>query len=222
VAIAGLGGKTVMKRWLREMLEPVRRVRANPRSYNTEIGLPLAVLGTEIEGRGVRAAARAVARAAVHGLFSRDPVDVLILEMGLRRAGDAQALLGSVLPDVLVLTPIAPSFPGDLSFLRTIETEVAILAREVAAGGGAVVACRDDARVVAAIDGVPRVATFGREQARTAGSGGFVLESGGTTYDVGLDAVGDSSFYALLAGIEVARLLGVDDAAVRRFLAGTR
>ncbi|MEA2626617.1 MAG: aminotransferase [Candidatus Binatota bacterium] len=222
VAIAGLGGKTVMKRWLREMLEPVRRVRANPRSYNTEVGLPLAVLGTEIEGRGVRAAVEAVARATVHGLFSREPVDVLILEMGLRRAGDARALLGSVLPDVLVLTPIAPSFTGDVSFLRTIETEVATLAREVAGRGGAVVACRDDARVVAAIEGVPRVTTFGREQVRIDGSGRFALESGGATYDVGLDAVGDSSFYALLAGVEVARLLGVEDAALRRFLTGGR
>jgi hypothetical protein len=32
--------------------------------------------------------------------------------------------------------------------------------------------------------------------------------------------IGESSLYAVLAGIEVARLLGIEDAAIRRFLAG--
>jgi len=219
VAIAGLQGKTVMKRWLREMLEPQLRVRANPRSYNTELGLPLAILDTSIDPSTLSGIASAVARATVRGLTSAEPLDALVLEMGLRRPGDARALLAAVRPDVLVLTPLTASFAYDLSFLDTLEREIAWLARTVSAGGGRILACRDDPRVMAAIAGLPAARTFSRDQATPQGTG-LRLEIDGERFAVGLDVVGESSVYALLAGIEVARALGIDDAGLRRFLAG--
>ena len=48
------------------------------------------------------------------------------------------------------------------------------------------------------------------------------LEVAGETYPVQLDVVGESSIYALLAGIEVSRILGVRDERLRAFLGGTR
>jgi UDP-N-acetylmuramyl pentapeptide synthase len=218
IAIAGLSGKTVMKRWLRQMLESRLRVRANPRSYNTELGLPLAILDTAIDSSTLSGIAAAIGRASLRGLFATAPLDVLILEMGIRRAGDARTLLDAVQPDVLVLTPLAPSFSNDLSFLDTVEREIASLARNVAAHGGRIVACGDDPRLQAAVAGLSGVRAFGRDQARR--NDRLELDVGGERFVVGLDVVGESSLYAVLAGIEVARLLGVDDGEIRRFLRG--
>jgi aminotransferase len=219
IAIAGLSGKTVMKRCLREMLEPRLRVRANPRSYNTELGLPLAILDTAIDSSRLSGVVAAIGRASLRGLFATAPLDVLILEMGIRRAGDARTLLDAVQPDVLVLTPLAPSFSNDLSFLETVEREIASLARNVAAHGGRIVVCGDDPRLQAAVAGLCGVRAFGRGQVKR-DDHRLELDVGGEGFVVGLDVVGESSLYAVLAGIEVARLLGVDDGEIRRVLRG--
>jgi aspartate/methionine/tyrosine aminotransferase len=217
VAIAGLQGKTVMKRWLREMLEPTLRVRANPRSFNTEVGLPLAILDTAVDSSTLGGSLRAIVRATRHGLFGSAPLDALILEMGLRREHDAQALLAAVEPDILVLTPLAPSFSNDLSFLDAVEREVTTLARHVARRGGRIIVCGDDPRLVVAVDGLCGVRTFTRTQAEES-EAGLRLMVDGERFPVTLDVVGESSLYALIAGIEVARALGIADAAIRTFL----
>ena len=219
VAIAGLQGKTVMKRWLREMLEPRLRVRANPRSYNTDVGLPLAILDTSIDSSTLWGALSAMARASLHGFSSSAPLDALILEMGLRHEGDAGALLAAVEPNVLGLTPLAPSFSNDLSFLDAMEQEIARLAGSVASRGGRIIACGDDPRLIAATSGLPAVRTFVRAQMRRDGAV-LHLQVDGQSFPVALDVVGDSSAYALVAGVEVARALGVEDGEIRRFLAG--
>lgn len=219
LGIAGLQGKTVMKRWLREMFQTALRVRANPRSYNTEVGLPLAILDVSIESGSLADALVALARATLAGVTARGPLDLLILEMGLRRSGDARALTRAIVPDILVLTPLAPSFSSDLAFLETLEKEIAELASAVAARGGTVIACGDDPRLVAAVSRLRDVRTYGREQAKRSDDR-LVLELPRGRYDVDLDVVGESSTYALLAGIEAASLLGVDDDKIRRFLRG--
>ncbi|MBI2963867.1 MAG: aminotransferase class I/II-fold pyridoxal phosphate-dependent enzyme [Deltaproteobacteria bacterium] len=221
VAIAGLQGKTVTKRWLREMLAPALRVRANLRSYNTDLGLPLAILDTAIDSSTLRGILAAIAGATARGLLAFEPVDVLILEMGLRRPGDARALLEAVTPDLLVLLPLTPSFSNDLSFLDAVEREVADLARRVSSRGGRVVACADDPRLASAVAGLAGVRAFGRDQAKR-GPEALTLEVEGTSFEVALDVVGESSVYALLAGIEVAKLLGVGEASLRSFLAGEK
>lgn len=219
IAIAGLQGKTVMKRWLRAMLQPSLRVRANPRSYNTEIGLPLAILDAPIEGDRPSDVLVALLRATSRGVFAADLLDVLILEMGIRCRGDARALLHAMTPAILVVTPLAPSFTSDLSFLDVVENEIAFLAREVAAHGGQIIACLDDPRLAGALDGVTNVRSILREQI-TPVDHHLALEVQGRRYEVELDVVGESSQYALLAGIEIATILGLEDQLLRELLKG--
>ena len=64
IAITGSRGKTVTKRLLAELLAMRYRVRTNPRSYNTEIGLPLAVLNVEIAPQSVWSVLSALGRAS--------------------------------------------------------------------------------------------------------------------------------------------------------------
>ena len=51
VGIAGSNGKTMVKEWLSQMLQPDHVVSRSPRSYNSQIGVPLSVwtLGEETE-----------------------------------------------------------------------------------------------------------------------------------------------------------------------------
>lgn len=43
VGITGSNGKTVVKEWLHQILSPLKRIVRSPRSYNSQIGVPLSV-----------------------------------------------------------------------------------------------------------------------------------------------------------------------------------
>ena len=45
VGITGSNGKTIVKEWLNQLLEDRYQVVRSPRSYNSQIGVPLSVLG---------------------------------------------------------------------------------------------------------------------------------------------------------------------------------
>ncbi len=45
VGITGSNGKTIVKEWLTQLLAPSERVVASPKSYNSQIGVPLSVWG---------------------------------------------------------------------------------------------------------------------------------------------------------------------------------
>jgi len=84
IGVTGSVGKTSTKELIAALIAPHRRVAANPANYNTEIGLPLAVL------------------AAPEG------TEVLVLEMGMRGFGQIDELARIAEPDVGVITNIGP------------------------------------------------------------------------------------------------------------------
>lgn len=43
VGITGSNGKTIVKEWLHQILSPLKRVVRSPRSYNSQIGVPLSI-----------------------------------------------------------------------------------------------------------------------------------------------------------------------------------
>lgn len=45
VAITGSNGKTVVKEWLSQLLSPTFRTHHSPKSYNSQVGVPLSLLG---------------------------------------------------------------------------------------------------------------------------------------------------------------------------------
>jgi UDP-N-acetylmuramoyl-tripeptide--D-alanyl-D-alanine ligase len=88
---------------LAALIAPVRSVAANPANYNTEIGLPLAVL------------------AAPEG------TEVLVLEMGMRGFGQIDELARIAEPDVGVITNIGPvhlELVGDLAGVARAKGEL--------------------------------------------------------------------------------------------------
>ncbi|WP_028063348.1 UDP-N-acetylmuramoyl-tripeptide--D-alanyl-D-alanine ligase [Solirubrobacter soli] len=84
IGVTGSVGKTSTKQLIAALISPWRRVAANPANWNTEIGLPLAIL------------------AAPPG------TEVLVLEMGMRGFGQIDELARIAEPDVGVITNIGP------------------------------------------------------------------------------------------------------------------
>ncbi len=209
VAIAGGRGKTVLKRMLTEMLRETFRVRSNPLSHNTEIGLALAILGVRLPSKRpadlMRTLARAVRRAAMP-----EAVDVLVLELGARRRGDMRELLSIVCPDVAVITPLAADDGGDLDALQVLQVEMGELIAEMRSCQRPVLLCRDDPR----IDATAAEQTFGTEDIDSG-----ILTIDGTSFPLGRELVGETAIRAMAAAARTARLLGVEEERIRRFLA---
>lgn len=218
VAIAGHRGKTVLKRTMTELLGRQLRVRSNPLSYNTEIGLLLSVLDAThphqpLDARRPSSILGAMMRAFRKALLP-EAVDVLIVELGVRQAGDMQRLLRIVRPSIAVITPLAPGSFADPATLSVLRDEMRVLVNSTIAHGGCVVQCDDGSQAEDLADAVIKVgptALVGTAAARS-------LNVGDTTFRVGREVVGNSGANAVAAAVLVARRLGVRDEVIERFL----
>lgn len=80
VGITGSNGKTVVKEWLYQLLSPSMAVTRSPRSYNSQIGVPLSVW------------------------FLNEQSEVGVFEAGISQPGEMDALRDIIQPTVGVLT----------------------------------------------------------------------------------------------------------------------
>ncbi len=115
VGITGSTGKTSTKDVLAAMCATQRRTVATAQNLNTEIGLPLTVLGAP-EG-----------------------TEVLVLEMAMRGAGQIAELARIAEPDVGVVTNVGPVHLEQLGSLEAIAAEKMALVAGLRAGATAVV-----------------------------------------------------------------------------------
>ena len=113
VGITGSTGKTSVKDVCRTLLPA--QVQASPENYNTEIGMPLAVLAAPEE------------------------TEVLVLEMGMRGPGQIAELCAIAAPDVGVITNVGPVHVELLGSVETIAAAKAEIIDGLREGGTAVV-----------------------------------------------------------------------------------
>jgi len=136
IGITGSTGKTSTKDILFGMLRPHRRTVATPQNLNTEIGLPLTVLGAPAG------------------------TEVLVLEMGMRGEGQIAELAQIAEPDVGLIVSIGPVH---LELLGTVE-RIAAAKAELLAGlpeGGVAVVPANEPLLEGLIPPHVRVVTFG-------------------------------------------------------------
>jgi aminotransferase len=219
VALAGSRGKTVIKRLLVEALSGERHVRANPLSYNTEVGLPLAILDTTMDTGSLPSLVRGFGRAVWTAFCGRKPFDVLVVEFGVRHAGEMAAHLRVVRPDIAVIASVSPSFSEDHQALALLRAEIAVLCDDVTRRGGALLLCGDDPSLAALAAELPTACYFDRAQL-VERSGRSALQLDGTDWPVQREIVGDSHLYGLIVAARVGQLLGMSEAARSRFLGG--
>ena len=80
VGITGSNGKTVVKEWLAQLLAPDKRVARSPRSYNSQVGVPLSVWQID------------------------EATDIALIEAGISRMGEMKRLRRIINPTIGLLT----------------------------------------------------------------------------------------------------------------------
>lgn len=84
-AITGSNGKTILKEWLSQSLHDLYRVVRNPKSYNSQTGVPLSVW------------------------LMTDDYNMGIFEAGISRPGEMERLKKIIRPDIGIFTNIGPA-----------------------------------------------------------------------------------------------------------------
>jgi UDP-N-acetylmuramoyl-tripeptide--D-alanyl-D-alanine ligase len=115
IGITGSTGKTSTKDILHAVLAPHRRTVASRENYNTEIGLPLEILGAPAG------------------------TEVLVLEMGMRGAGQIAELAAIAEPGVGVIVSVGPVHLELLGSVEAIAAAKAELIAGLLPGGTAIV-----------------------------------------------------------------------------------
>ncbi len=82
VAITGSRGKTTLKEWLFQILSPSMNVSRSPRSFNSQIGVPLSLWGIKPDS------------------------DVALIEAGISKVGEMKSLAECISPDTVVITNV--------------------------------------------------------------------------------------------------------------------
>ena len=218
IAIAGSHGKTIVKRIVSELFARRYRVQTNPRSYNTDVGLPLAVLNVELDSPRPRDVMRSFGQAMWRALIGRPAIDFLIVEFGVRKPGDMAQLLRTVRPDFAVLTKLTPGYSTDVAVLRTLQREMQVLCQAVQDR------CRfvvdgDDPLLADAIAGLPQPPCVLRRSLWHEVVSGLELHGEQARYAVRREIIGDNERFAVHAAVILAeRWIELPPGDVRDFL----
>ena len=135
VAISGTTNKTFIKDLLLKEIDNNLEVRGNPRSFNTEIGLPLAVLFLPSGYSSVFKWADVLFEGTLISLFSQKFPSILVLEMGVDCKGDMNYLLSIIKPSIAIVTNIDKSYPDHNTSVSDIVNEMGELVRSIDRGG---------------------------------------------------------------------------------------
>ena len=120
VAITGSVGKTSTKDAVAKVLEAKFRVRKSQKSYNSELGVPLAIIGAQTGWNSVLRWLSAIWQ-GVGIIVRRTPYpEILVLEVGVDRPGDIKAIRSWLEPDVAVVTTLA-DVPVHIEFFKSPE-----------------------------------------------------------------------------------------------------
>lgn len=106
VGITGSVGKTSTKEAVACVLGATERVGKSEKSYNSEIGLPLAILGLSSPYRSVVGWIHVLLVSALRAFHTPSYPRTLVLEMGVDKPRDMDLLLRIVRPHIAVMTAI--------------------------------------------------------------------------------------------------------------------
>lgn len=193
IGIAGTRGKTVFKRTIAEILAQHLSTRASFLSYNTEIGLPLALLDIE-NPRTLWQKLCFPLTLLQRALFRRSREKLLILEYGVASPGDAKRLLRIANPDWLVISDMSSPDPSINS--EIMRTEIGTLLRS--APLNQVLWPSDSVELLASNQELPSDLALSLQDFSN-GS----IQTGRGIYVAGRDAVGRSAQLALIAAVKL-------------------
>jgi UDP-N-acetylmuramoyl-tripeptide--D-alanyl-D-alanine ligase len=231
VAITGSVGKTSTKDAVYRVLESRERfVRKSEKSMNSEIGLPLTIIGAPNAWRNIIGWMENIFLGLKLILVRVDYPSCLILEIGADHPGDIRSVAKWLHPDVAIITKVGKT-PVHVEFFKSPEQvfeEKALLVESVK-NDGALVLFADDDKVSALGDRVRnrnvKVLTFGIEKPAMARGEDYQCDiSSGISFALNLDGekmpvriqnvLGKVYLYSLLAAAAVGKVRNVPFASI--------
>ena len=162
VAITGSVGKSTTKEVIFYLLRQKFFVWKSEKNLNTEIGVPLSILGiTDEPGRNIIKWFRVFSKGIGLILFTKKYPQILVLEMAAEFPGDLEYLTSFVRPDVSVVTNVGISH---MEFFKThdaIRREKGALVRALSADGVAILNRDDEGATALTNEAKCKVITFG-------------------------------------------------------------
>ena len=232
IAVTGSVGKTGTKDAIYSVLKDTIHVRKSAKSYNSDVGVPLSVLGIENPGTNVFLWIRALAEGFLIMLAPREYPDVLVLEVGVDHPGDMAKLTSWIRPDIVVLTRF-PDVPVHVENFPTPEavTEEKKQLLHAIKDDGVIVYNNDDEQIARAVAEMRQVSVGFSRYSRSAFVGAsetnvyehgvpvgfeFVLNTQDTSHVVRVrEVLGLGYVYVYTAAIAVASLFEIPvDAAI--------
>lgn len=120
IAITGSNGKTTLKEWLFQLLSPYFRISRSPRSFNSQLGVPLSVLQISTADK------------------------LAIIEVGISGPGEMEKLEQIVQPDICILTNVLEAHAVNFKSREQHITEKLKLAKNA----GSLICCSDDVAIM--------------------------------------------------------------------------
>jgi Alr-MurF fusion protein len=124
VGITGSNGKTVVKEWLYQLIGDKQNTVRSPKSYNSQIGVPLSLT-----------------------LIQPD-TELAIIEAGISKPGEMSSLVSMIVPDIAVITNIGSAHQENFSSLE----QKALEKLQLAKNAKKIVFPADDAVIMKAIN----------------------------------------------------------------------
>lgn len=229
VMVTGSVGKTSTKDAVKAVLSEQYFLRASEKSYNSEFGVPLTIIGAGNPWFSASKWLKVFQEAFALILFPNHYPKLLVLEVGADRPGDLKHILRIATPDAVVVTRL-PDIPVHVEAYASAE---AVREEEFAPAymlpfGAPLVICADDPHSLRLSSRLSaHVVTFGFSEGATVRLGevqvdtkkkcpaGMVSEAilGGVTYTLEAPcAVGRSQVFAPAAAFALAHALGMKPA----------
>ncbi len=120
IAITGSVGKTTTKDILYAGLVGITDVRAAKKSFNSEIGVPLAIMDLSNPGLHPIRWIKTLILGVKQVIFDKDFPELLVLEVGAGAPGDIEGIAQWICPDISVFTALAKT-PVHIEFFDSKE-----------------------------------------------------------------------------------------------------
>jgi UDP-N-acetylmuramoyl-tripeptide--D-alanyl-D-alanine ligase len=135
IVVAGSINKPFVKEEIKKVLEEKgERVRANPKNFNTEIGLPLSILYLPSGYNDYKKWLPAIFKAP-GAIFQKDFPKYLVLSLGTSDPGDMKYLLSIIKPNITVITDITQRYLEGFSDMNELVGEYEYLAGQTDENG---------------------------------------------------------------------------------------
>ena len=120
IAVTGSVGKTSTKDAIFTVLSRFKTVRKSDKSYNSEIGIPLTILGIPNGWNSIVVWIENILHGALLILWKRQYPEWLVLEVGAGKPNDIKDITSWLKPDIAVITRF-PDKPVHVEFFGSVE-----------------------------------------------------------------------------------------------------